>query len=490
MTVPPSAPSSPPRDPDHEPPVWSPPPPTTVYPPPPTPTPATPQYSAPPAAAQSAPPPPPPTVPVGQTGSMPAGMPPGAPPVPPAAPMPMPPSSGRNRTPLIIAIVAVLLLAGGGVAWFALRGNDTASPQPKPTGVHPSPRASSSASLASTQAAVARSATTFLNALGNSQPSKFCPLWDPANLRAELTAYHISSCQRLELTNADTKQLYSSITVGTPSAITVTGDKANIPASAFSPAKASDLAMTRGSDGTWRALFYNPANGPSTPTPQPSVPYTSSNGVPPPSTAETSDQLGTRFLAATHASCPTLDGFFTDATFCRELRPIFAANTGLPKIALYGTGGTISFNTRRYGIVDLAILLGTNNKWTVQYFESDSTIYATESLPTAQWGTAMQAIVSAYRSNDCRMYAEYYYWVHTDHPTRAFCNSLPQSKTGAALRADPSLTPAFLGGNSSYGFFSVTWTDGTHHTMMFVQVNPTVRQADTRYVLLTIAPAP
>ncbi|MGH8862244.1 MAG: hypothetical protein ACRDVG_13630 [Jatrophihabitantaceae bacterium] len=218
-----------PYEPDREPPAWTAPPPGY-------------QPGNPPPGYQPGNPPPgypPPGY--GQPGYPPPGYPPPGygQPGPPGYGSP-PPSgtSGRNnRMILLIAAVVLVLVAAGAVALFVLSGNGT-----KKTG---------------DKQQIAQTAQTFLQALGTDDPGTFCPHWDPANLKQELTQNSISSCDHLTLTNAQTKALYKTIKVRDVSAIIVTGDTAVVPRDAFTPSKPSDLKMVKESDGEWKAAFYN-----------------------------------------------------------------------------------------------------------------------------------------------------------------------------------------------------------------------------------------
>jgi hypothetical protein len=223
-----------------------------------------------------------------------------------------------------------------------------------------------------------------------------------------------------------------------------------------------------------------------------SVPLTSNRGAPTPTNAETKVALLARFAKAKTAACPGLAGFLatTDpASFCHSLKKLIALSSGTPKVKFYGSGATLNFWPRGYDTgVDLALTLNESHQWQARYY-TGSYISATETLPTEAWREPMQKVVAAYRTGNCAMFSAYYLPTRTDHPTASFCQSLKDSHIAPYFVNDPTLTPAFQGGNSEQAFYAFRTPDGKIMTMVLVQETPKLDQPPHRYLLLGTYPS-
>lgn len=299
---PPQQPQYPPQQPQY-------PPPQPQYPPQ-QPTqplyPGQPQYPSPtqPLPPWEAPPSPP-----GQWSGPPAGPPQGPPPGPPYPPGPGGPGGPggppwgqpprRNKLFVILAIIAVLAIGGGVtgliVATSGKKKHDThqsSSPTNRPTQGTGTPDfpTGSGASLptggtdfpsggsglptdsngtdfptgsstgagteTADQAKIVANAQTVIHALADRQPSIFCPLVDPTDLKRLLKDQHIDKCTNIELKETYRND-YRRYTVRDPSAIKITGRIAVIPKSAAIPADFDEVELRRDTDGIWKFRFYS-----------------------------------------------------------------------------------------------------------------------------------------------------------------------------------------------------------------------------------------
>jgi hypothetical protein len=250
------------------------------YEPPPVPPyhPPQPRYEPPPYPTQQLPPYQPPPPPVPQTWQ-PAGY------APPSGWQPDSDGSHRDRdkrpTTLfaVLAVVAVLVIAG--VVGTVLVLRDNSSPAAGPSGPATSaatsndfPSASGVPTTPTTapttapttrpplvpsaeQRAVTANAERVLHAIGNRDGTAFCPLVDPADLARLLKEKNISSCRSIVLkSNADAVK-YRSFHVIDPSRILVIGRRALIPRTDVTPASFGGVEMRKDRDGAWKFRFYS-----------------------------------------------------------------------------------------------------------------------------------------------------------------------------------------------------------------------------------------
>ena len=170
---------------------------------------------------------------------------------PPAKPPP-----GRRGLLLVLAIVAVLAVAGvvGGIVAASGHKHRATGSQPATSTAPPSSLVLGSGDQ--TRAAIARNAETVVRGLGNARPDEFCPLIDRADLLRLLHVKHLGKCADIKLTAQTNRAEYQSFAVTDPSAILMNGDTADIPATAITPTAFGTVEMRQDSNGTWKFRFY------------------------------------------------------------------------------------------------------------------------------------------------------------------------------------------------------------------------------------------
>jgi hypothetical protein len=188
---------------------------------------------------------------------------------------------------VLLAIVGLLAAAGAAAVVLANRGTDakhdaqpTSHPAPSgatsapdfptgggttvpsesgtesPTARSPSVPSGSGSAGAAVQVSIAHNAEAVLHGLGNDQPTAFCPLIDPADLRRLLKEKHLKTCNDIRLSASTDRTEYRQFAVIDLSAIAVRGDSAQIPPSAIKPSNVGTVAMRKDTDGTWKFRFY------------------------------------------------------------------------------------------------------------------------------------------------------------------------------------------------------------------------------------------
>jgi hypothetical protein len=163
----------------------------------------------------------------------------------------------RRRTLiLVLAIVAVLAVAGVVAGIVAASGTKHQSGSSQPATATGAPSAAPSGSTAQTRAAIAHNAETVVHGLGYGRPNEFCPLIDRVDLQRLLREKHLRKCADIRLTTRTNRGGYQSFRVIDPSAIQLNGDTADIPATAVTPATFGTVEMREDSDGTWKFRFY------------------------------------------------------------------------------------------------------------------------------------------------------------------------------------------------------------------------------------------
>ena len=163
----------------------------------------------------------------------------------------------RRRTLiLVLAIVAVLAVAGVVAGIVAASGTKHRSGSSQPATPTGAPSAAPSGSTAQTRVAIAHNAETVVHGLGNGRPSEFCPLIDRVDLQRLLREKHLRKCADIRLAARTDRVGYQSFRVTDPSAILLNGDTADIPATAITPATFGTVEMREDSDGTWKFRFY------------------------------------------------------------------------------------------------------------------------------------------------------------------------------------------------------------------------------------------
>ena len=133
-------------------------------------------------------------------------------------------------------------------------GDLTDRPTDIPTGSGSS--ASGTGTDSGDQHEVAQTAETVVHALGNGQPSVFCDLVDSADLARLEKEKHLSQCSDVELSSSADRAMYRDFAVTDPSAIDISGDIADIPASAIAPSDFGGLELRKDTTGTWKYRFY------------------------------------------------------------------------------------------------------------------------------------------------------------------------------------------------------------------------------------------
>jgi hypothetical protein len=163
----------------------------------------------------------------------------------------------RRRTLiLVLAIVAVLAVAGVVAGIVAASGTKHQSGSSQPATPTGAPSAAPSGSTAQTRVAIAHNAETVVHGLGNGRPSEFCPLIDRVDLQRLLREKHLRKCADIRLAARTDRVGYQSFRVTDPSAILLNGDTADIPATAITPATFGTVEMREDGDGTWKFRFY------------------------------------------------------------------------------------------------------------------------------------------------------------------------------------------------------------------------------------------
>jgi hypothetical protein len=177
---------------------------------------------------------------------------------PPRRVPPRPAGRSRRRRTLILvlAIVAVLAVAGVVAGILAAGGTKHRSGSSRPAIPTDALSAEPSGSTAQTRAAIAHNAETVVHGLGYSRPNEFCRLIDRVDLQRLLREKHLRQCADIRLTTRTDRTGYQSFRVIDPSAIQLNGDTADIPAAAVTPATFGTVEMREDSDGTWKFRFY------------------------------------------------------------------------------------------------------------------------------------------------------------------------------------------------------------------------------------------
>jgi hypothetical protein len=157
---------------------------------------------------------------------------------------------------LVLAIVAVLAVAGVVAGIVAASSSDNQSTSGQLTTPTDAPSGAPSGSGAQTRAAIARNAETAVHGLGNGRADEFCPLIDHADLQRLLREKHLGKCADIKLTARTNRSDYQTFAVTDPSAIQINGDTADIPAAAIRPAAFGTVEMREDSYGTWKFRFY------------------------------------------------------------------------------------------------------------------------------------------------------------------------------------------------------------------------------------------
>ena len=192
-----------------------------------------------------------------------------------------------NR-PMIALLAIIGVLAAGGAAAVVLANSDTTKHGAQPTGraagggstsapdfptgaASNAPSESGSESSATSgpssstgpgsaspalQSAIAHNAEAVLHGLGNDQPTAFCPLIDAADLQRLLREKHLGMCSDIRLSASTDRTDYRQFTVTNPSAISISGDRAEIPPEAIRPSVVGTVDMRKDADGTWKFRFY------------------------------------------------------------------------------------------------------------------------------------------------------------------------------------------------------------------------------------------
>jgi hypothetical protein len=233
--------------------------------------------------------------PPGQWGGPPQGLPgpPYQPPYPPGPPGPPGPPWGqpprrRNTTLIVVLAIIGVLVVGGAVAGIIVatggkKKHDTQQTThpsgqtnfPPPTGGGtsapdfptngstgfpssgiPTATGGGGGGGDSVKVVIAQNAETVLHGLGNDQPSAFCPLIDPTDLKRLLKEKHLGRCSDIKLTDSTNKAEYQTYSVTAPDEITINGNNAEIPSDAGSPSDIGTVDMRKDTDGNWKFRFY------------------------------------------------------------------------------------------------------------------------------------------------------------------------------------------------------------------------------------------
>jgi hypothetical protein len=173
---------------------------------------------------------------------------------------------------IVLAIVAVLVVAGGAtgiiVATSGKKKSDThqtTSPTTAPTGSNTQDFPAGQTDLptdtvsgeTTAQDEVAHNAEAVLHAIAADDSATFCPLIDPTDLKKLLKEKELTSCSEIKLKSSADGTEYKAFAVSDPTAIKVTGDTAHIPASAITPASFGAVDMRKDADGNWKFRFYS-----------------------------------------------------------------------------------------------------------------------------------------------------------------------------------------------------------------------------------------
>lgn len=163
----------------------------------------------------------------------------------PAAPVPLSSVPSYTIPPLVIP--GLPTGSAGGTA-----GPGPAAPSPPGATATPGAPTTNTAD----QRLVAASATTFLHALAAGRPAEFCPLWDPDDLRAVLAQTGVTRCEELQLRRASGRITDAAFAVTDPSGIRIQGGDARIPHAYIVPAGyPGDVVLHRDVDGRWKVVF-------------------------------------------------------------------------------------------------------------------------------------------------------------------------------------------------------------------------------------------